>query len=167
MNGADPCLSVICPPPFDKLRANGQLIQRFLSRHAVRFWVAAALRAAADRCAGERFLATDLACLDSAAGLAALLPSRLSAWVVARDRVRDGFVGFEADAMSLLARRRVLPEAAPSLGGGNFTPARRAFDRPMAMACFVDRAPCLPSRIWSISSRTNSPAWVLGDLPSR
>jgi hypothetical protein len=40
-------------------------------------------------------------------------------------------------------------------------------DKPIAMACFVDRAPCLPSRMWSISSRTNSPACVLGALPSR
>src|SRR5687767_1582540 len=35
----------------------------------------------------------------------------------------------------------------------------------MAMACFAERAPCLPSRTWWISSRTNSPAWVLADLP--
>jgi hypothetical protein len=31
-------------------------------------------------------------------------------------------------------------------GGRSFTPERRAFDRPMAMACFVDFAPCFPSR---------------------
>ena len=31
-------------------------------------------------------------------------------------------------------------------GGGRWTPARRAFERPIAMACFVDRAPCFPSR---------------------
>src|SRR5947209_1303567 len=37
----------------------------------------------------------------------------------------------------------------------------------MAMACLVDLAPCLPRRILSISSCTNSPACVLGDLPSR
>src|SRR6185437_9706078 len=37
----------------------------------------------------------------------------------------------------------------------------------MAIACRVDRAPCSPRRISSISSRTNSPAWVDGDLPSR
>src|SRR6266849_9730535 len=37
----------------------------------------------------------------------------------------------------------------------------------MAMACLVLRAPCLPSRMWSISSCTNSPAWVLGAFPSR
>src|SRR5262249_47747576 len=37
----------------------------------------------------------------------------------------------------------------------------------MAMACFVERAPCLPSRMCRISSSTNLPAWVLGALPSR
>jgi hypothetical protein len=51
--------------------------------------------------------------------------------------------------------------------GGSFTPALRAFDRPMAIACFVERAPCFPSRTWSISSRTNSPACVDGAFPSR
>jgi hypothetical protein len=53
------------------------------------------------------------------------------------------------------------------LGGESFTPARRAFDSPIAIACFVDRAPCFPSRTWCISSRTNSPAWVVGDFPWR
>jgi hypothetical protein len=52
-------------------------------------------------------------------------------------------------------------------GGGRLTPARRASDNPMAMACLVERAPCSPCRILSISSRTNSPAWVEADLPSR
>src|SRR5262249_2619886 len=37
----------------------------------------------------------------------------------------------------------------------------------MAIACLVLRAPCSPRRIFSISSRTNSPACVLGDFPSR
>ncbi len=46
-------------------------------------------------------------------------------------------------------------------------PARRALLKPMAMACCGERAPCLPSRTCSISSCTNSPAAVLGDLPSR
>jgi hypothetical protein len=36
----------------------------------------------------------------------------------------------------------------------------------MAIACFAERAPCLPSRICSISSRTNSPACVESALPS-
>src|SRR5436190_18486499 len=35
------------------------------------------------------------------------------------------------------------------------------------MACFVDLAPCSPRRILRISSCTNSPACVLGDLPAR
>src|SRR5262245_48487813 len=37
----------------------------------------------------------------------------------------------------------------------------------MAIACFAERAPCLPSRTCSISSRTNSPAAVLGLFPWR
>jgi hypothetical protein len=32
--------------------------------------------------------------------------------------------------------------------GGSFTPARRAFDRPIAIACSGERAPCFPSRTW-------------------
>jgi hypothetical protein len=45
-------------------------------------------------------------------------------------------------------------------------PARRAFDSPMAMACFGLRTPCFPSLTCSISSRTNSPACVVGAFPS-
>jgi hypothetical protein len=55
----------------------------------------------------------------------------------------------------------------PFFGGGRSTPARRALESPIAIACFADRAPCLPSRTCSISSRTNSPACVLGAFPSR
>jgi hypothetical protein len=47
------------------------------------------------------------------------------------------------------------------------TPERRAFDSPMAIACFAERAPCFPRLMCSISSRTNSPACVDGDLPIR
>src|SRR5918911_5412512 len=47
------------------------------------------------------------------------------------------------------------------------TPARRAFDNPMAIACLAERAPCLPFLMSSSSSRTNSPATVLADLPAR
>jgi hypothetical protein len=66
----------------------------------------------------------------------------LSARRTARDRRVDGRVPrrrFDDAALFLV----------PSLaffGDGRFTPARRAFDSPMAIACFVDRAPCLPSR---------------------
>ena len=38
------------------------------------------------------------------------------------------------------------------------TPARRAFESPIAMACCLLRTPCFPSSTWRISSRTNSPA---------
>ena len=38
---------------------------------------------------------------------------------------------------------------------------------PMAIACSGDRAPCLRRRILRVSSCTNSPACVLGDLPAR
>lgn len=47
------------------------------------------------------------------------------------------------------------------------TEARRAFERPIAIACFVDRAPCLPRRTCSTSSRTYSPACVVGARPAR
>ena len=35
----------------------------------------------------------------------------------------------------------------PFFGTGSLTPALRAFDNPIAIACFVERAPCLPSRM--------------------
>jgi hypothetical protein len=83
--------------------------------------------------------------------------------------VADGF--FRVAPLPLEISRsawfRVVAEVFPFAGAANFTPARRALDRPMAIACFVDRAPCFPSRTWCISSRTNSPAWVEADLPFR
>ena len=54
----------------------------------------------------------------------------------------------------------------PRLSGMS-TPARRASDRPIAIACFAFFAPCLPARMRSISSFTNSPACVLADFPAR
>jgi hypothetical protein len=45
------------------------------------------------------------------------------------------------------------------------TPARRASDKPIAIACLAFFAPCLPERIWRISRSTNSPAAVLADFP--
>ena len=42
---------------------------------------------------------------------------------------------------------RVRLEAVPFFGALSFTPARRAFDRPIAIACFALFAPCLPSRM--------------------
>src|SRR5216684_1147791 len=70
-------------------------------------------------------------------------------------------------ARARFADSRVRADARPFAGGGSSTPARLAFDRPIAMACFAERAPCLPWRMCSISSLTNSPACVDGALPSR
>ena len=88
------------------------------------------------------------ACAESDFFEAAECPSRFNALVVAADRLADVFVPPRAPfAESCCAFLRVACDVVPDLGGGNFTPARRAFDNPIAMACLVDRAPCLPSRI--------------------
>src|SRR5205807_209938 len=62
---------------------------------------------------------------------------------------------------------RVCALALPFLGGRRATPARLALESPMAIACSGDLAPCLPWRILRTSSRTNSPACVVGALPAR
>ena len=123
-----------------------------------RFRVRAAFFAAAERDRGERCRATRFACLDNACFDADRRLSRLSARFVARERFREGFLRRPARpfARSRFAWRFV--RCGPRFGGGNFTPARRALERPMAIACSGERAPCLPSRMCSISSRTNSPA---------
>src|SRR6266496_3460309 len=102
-------------------------------------------------------------------GEAACLPSRFRAVRTARDLLGDAarLDDFLALAVSLAACFRVLAEACPGFGGDSLTPARLALESPMAMACLVERAPCLPSRMCSNSSRTNSPACVVGALPSR
>ena len=124
--------------------------------------------AAAERERAERRRAAERACRERAFLDAAEWPSRFSARFVARERVRETFLRvLRPFARSRFACFRVREEVLPRFGGGNFTPARRAFDKPIAIACWGDRAPCLPSRMCSISSRTNSPAWVEGDLPSR
>jgi len=91
--------------------------------------------------------AADFACFDSDRFEAALWPSRRNALVVAADRFAFGFrlVPAAPFAESCWAFFRVSAET--FLGGGRSTPARRAFESPIAMACFVDRAPCLPSRM--------------------
>jgi hypothetical protein len=88
----------------------------------------------------------------------------LSARNVARARLGDGRFRPPPARLADAALRFVLRLA---LAGGrdSFTPDRRAFDRPIAIACFVDFAPCFPSRMWCISSRTNSPACVLAAFP--
>lgn len=99
--------------------------------------------------------------------MAARRGSRLSVRLAARERAADvrrrpRRPARETDA----ALWRVRAEAVAG-GGGSFTPARRALERPMAIACFAERAPCLPSRTCRISSCTYSPACVVGALPCR
>ena len=132
-----------------------------------RLRVRAPFFAAAERDFADRLDATRFACRESAPFDADLRLSRFNAPFVARERLGDVFLRRPARPLvrSRLACRFV--RALPRLGGGNFTPALLALESPMAIACSGDRAPCSPSRICSISSRTNSPAWVLGDLPSR
>ncbi|PYJ41175.1 MAG: hypothetical protein DME86_09545 [Verrucomicrobia bacterium] len=128
----------------------------------------AAFLAARDRSALLRLRAVERAWRDSARREAAERGSRLSAFLTARERVAVGFLRFRLRPL-LISRAAcflVRAEAPPFFGGGSLTPARRALDNPIAMACLVERAPCFPSRMCSISSRTNSPAWVEGDLPS-
>ena len=133
-------------------------------------FVRTAFWAAADRSAAVRLRAAVCACFDKALCAAAECPSRWSARSVARARLADvwRFAGSPCPRrQARSALRRVRSEVLPLAGGGRSTPARRACERPMAIACFVERAPCFPSRMWSISSRTNSPACVEADFPSR
>jgi hypothetical protein len=120
--------------------------------------------AAAERELAVRFEALFFAWDDSADFEAALWPSLLSASVVALERVPAGLWCSLDEASSRAAF--FLVDLLAVLLAGIFTPARRALDRPMAIACLVERAPCFPLRTCSISSCTYSPAWVLGDLPS-
>ena len=130
--------------------------------------VAAAFFAAAERAPGVFARAATRACRARATGVAARAGSRFSAARVARLRLASGERLGSAlpRAESRAALFRVRSDVDPAFGAGRSTPARRAFDNPMAIACLVERAPCLPSRTCSISSRTNSPACVLGALPS-
>ena len=56
---------------------------------------------------------------------------------------------------------RALPRSRPRAARRrSSTPARRAFERPIAMACLAERAPCFPSRrAESLRGRTRRPAW--------
>jgi hypothetical protein len=76
---------------------------------------------------------------------AVLRGSRFSTLRIARERRRDGCL--PACPARLADFALFFVEALALAGGrGSFTPARRAFDKPIAIACFVERAPCLPSR---------------------
>ncbi len=127
----------------------------------------AALCAAAERARAPRRRAEARACRESAMRDAARRLSLLSAFSVARERFAEIFSPRWPLRYALCAPRRVFSDVLPLAGGRSFTPARRAWKSLMAIACLVERAPCFPSRMWRISSRTNSPACVLGDFPSR
>jgi hypothetical protein len=128
-------------------------------------FVRAARRADALLAEEERRLAAVFACRDSAFREAALRPSRFNAETIARDRFREVLRDRPAARRADCALRFVVDFALAG-GGGRATPARLAFDKPMAMACLVERAPCLPWRMCSISSWTNSPACVVGAFPA-
>ena len=119
-----------------KLRAVATQPQRFWER------VRPPLRAAARRLAVPRRCAAERACLESDRCDAALRPSRFRALSVARERLAEGFWPRLRDAEAALLR--VFADASPFRGARNFTPARRALESPMAMACLEERAPCLP-----------------------
>jgi hypothetical protein len=130
--------------------------------HFLRARVRAAFLAARDLAALDRLRAAERVCFDNAFLDPAARPSLFNAPMVARERFRevDFRPPFCARFVSRVALRRASSETVPFFGGGNLTPARRALDNPIAMACRADRAPCLPCRTCSISSRTNSPACV-------
>jgi hypothetical protein len=99
----------------------------------------------------------------------AVRPYRLSrvraARLAPRERVADGLTRPSPMAESRAALRRI--ERLPFAGARSLTPWRLASESPMAMACFGERTLPLPALRRCISSRTNSPAWVVGLFPSR
>lgn len=115
----------------------------------------------------RRLEAARFACFERALLDAADRGSFFSAFRRAWERFADTFVflPLRPFSKSRCAFLRVAVEAVPLFGAGKSTPERRALESPMAIACLLDRAPCLPLRMWSISSRTNSPACVVGALP--
>jgi hypothetical protein len=135
--------------PCARLRARVRAALRATAERSAGPFVRAAFLADAERWLAVRRLAAVFACLDSDRVVVAELPSRLSALVIARARVVDGRlrVPFAARLVASFAALRVRGDAVPFLGGGSFTPARRASDNPIAIACWGDRAPCFPSRM--------------------
>jgi hypothetical protein len=94
-----------------------------------------------------------LACLASALWETLFVGSRFNARTRALLRLGDGLTRpVFAFSKSCFAFVRVASDVRALAGGGSLTPARRAFESPIAIACCADRAPCLPRRISSISS---------------
>jgi len=120
------------------------VVFRAAARRPAGPFVRIALFAAARRDRGPRRIAALCACLESAERDADERGSCFNARRTARDRLADGRLRRRPLAMSRAALRRVCTDAFPALGVFSFTPARRAFDNPIAIACLAERAPCLP-----------------------
>ena len=105
--------------------------------------VFAAFLAAARRFADPLLFAASFICAETAREDTVRVLSRLNAFIDARALLRE-----LSEFFTRLRRLRVFTSLAPGLFGfgGSFTPAFRAFDNPIAIACCTDRAPCLPSR---------------------
>lgn len=134
--------------PNHRVLSMGGFSVRIYARFLVRLLVRLALTAELRRAEGPRFFATLRARRERESREAALCPSRFKARVVARERVADGSLA--EWLWPLRSSRRaclmVFALASPGRGVGNFTPARRALDSPIAIACWEEAAPCLPSR---------------------
>jgi hypothetical protein len=112
------------------MRTGGDRLLRYAA-----FLVRAALVAEALRAFFPRFAAAFFAWLESAWWLAVDRGLRLSAFEVARERRADTLLPRFFDAsVSSAAFFRVVGDAEP-FGAGSFTPARRAFESPIAIAC--------------------------------
>jgi hypothetical protein len=113
----------------------------------VRPRVFAAARAARCRSADPRRRAALLAKRDSAECDAAEDPRLFSAFIEPRALPREVLVlPLLPLAVSRAACARTFFDE-PRFGGGSFTPARLAFDNPIAIACCGEAAPCFPSRM--------------------
>jgi hypothetical protein len=105
-------------------------------------FVRAARCAERERLAAERCRADTVPWRERARFDAVRRGSRFSARLIARERFAEGRLRLVRAAPDDLAPdfRADFPFA------GTRTPARRALERPIAIACFADRAPCFPSR---------------------
>ena len=101
------------------------------------FRVRAAFFAEREREAAERLAAALRAWRDSASFDAALCPSRLSAREVARERFADVLVLLALFPLRISRAACFCVFFDVPFFAGSFTPARRAFDNPIAMACLV------------------------------
>jgi len=94
-----------------------------------------------------RLLAAPRVCRESADFETLDLLALFKAFSVARERLGEtAGLPERPFARSRSACFRTRFVARPALGGPNLTPARRAFDNPIAIACCGDLAPCFPSR---------------------